>query len=253
MTTPPSTFGRDLLAHARANGVTSSEVAALLALPVAAVAALTGPDDLDHHSAATLRVFAGRLGLPWPEWLTTGPGSSRPVPDHHRDPARVHAVLAYAFGHGLQPSEIAHILQWTIDRVQAALLALASRVRPGGGTRVHFDGTTAVLELAPGALDDTIRHRLRQVLQVYGLEPDPKVLHLLYTVIGMHGDGPSWLYDNQGLLDEAIDHRLLVQDTQPADGTRTNLRLHPDVQYGLAITQYRYPPEPPADAEPHDG
>lgn len=246
MTASPSTFGSDLFTRAHAHGVTSQEVATLLALPVATIRRLTSSSDLDQHTTAALRALAERLDLLWPPWLATAPTWPPPAPPATRsDPARVHALLAAAFGHGLHLSEIAHILQWTIDRVHAAVTQLATRVSPGGGTRLHYDGSTAVLEVAPGTLDDPARHRLRHVLQVYGLEPDVKVLHLVYKVIGMYGDGPPWIHDEPDLIDDAIDHGLLIWDTDHADGSST-LRLHPDVRYSLGITQYRYPPEDPA-------
>ena len=245
MTRPAGTFGQDLLARARSRGVTSDEVAALLALPVGDIRRLTSPTDLDQHAAATLRALAERLDLPWPDWLTPEPRQLPPAPpETYPDPARVHAVLAAAFGHGLHLSEIAHILHWSIDRVRAAVTRLPARLRPGGATRLHRDADTVTLELTPGLLDGTARQRLRRVLQMYGLGPDVRVLHLVHAVIGKYGTGPGWLYQNQDLIDDAIDHGLLTQDT---DGTATSLQLHPDVQYSLGITQYRYPLEPPAD------
>lgn len=243
MSSPPPTFGFDLLARARARGVTSDEVATLLGLPVAAIRRLTGPHDLDQHAAATLRALAERLDLPWPDWLTTDPRwPASSTPDTQPDPARVHAVLAAAFGHGLHASEIAHILDWTIDRVHAAVTQLITRARTGSGTRLHHDGDTVALELAPDMLDDTARQRLHTVLHVYGIGPDVKVLHMVYEVIGMYGHGPPWLYQDSDLIAEAIDNGLLTLDIDETDGTPT-LHLHPDVEYSLGITQYRYPPE----------
>jgi hypothetical protein len=122
MTNTPPAFGRDLFTRARARGVTSEEVATLLALPVAAIRRLTSPNDLGQHTTATLRALAARLDPPWPSWLTPEPEWPPPVPpDTHPDAARVHAVLAAAFGHGLHLSEIAHIMQWTVDRARAAV------------------------------------------------------------------------------------------------------------------------------------
>jgi hypothetical protein len=90
MTNTPPTFGRDLFTRARARGVTSEEVATLLALPVAAIRRLTSPNDLGQHTTATLRALAARLDPPWPSWLTPEPEWPPPVPpDTHPDAARV--------------------------------------------------------------------------------------------------------------------------------------------------------------------
>ena len=70
-------FGRDLLARARARGVTGDEVAALLGLPVATIRRLSGAHELDSHATATLRALAERLDLPWPAWLTLHPAGQR--------------------------------------------------------------------------------------------------------------------------------------------------------------------------------
>ncbi|MGC4832208.1 helix-turn-helix domain-containing protein [Micromonospora sp. DT68] len=246
MSGQPSTFGHLLLAHARARGVTSQEVATLLGLPIAAVRRLTGAHELHQHSASTLRALAERLDLPWPEWLATGLGQAQTAQPHDRaDPTRVHAVLTAALGHGLHLSEIAQILDWTIDRVAAAVTSLTRRIRLDG-TYLRRAEDTIALELNPDVLDDNTWRRLHRVLYGYGLSPDVQVLHLIYQVIRLYG--PRALRPDPDMLDEAIDSGLLVWQTDDTDGAAAQLHLHPDVKYSLGITQYRYPTEEPTDS-----
>jgi transcriptional regulator with XRE-family HTH domain len=253
MTEQPSTFGRDLLARARARGVTGEEVATLLGLPVATIRQLSGAHELDRHAAATLRALARRLDLPWPPWLDTAPCWPPAAPGTRSDTARVHAVLAAAFGHALRLGEIAHVLGWTIDRVRAAVTPLIARTRHDGGTRLHADEDALALELAPGLLDDDTRRRLSHVLVGYGSPHELNLLHLVYRTIDKRGRGPGLLYKDPGLLDEACVLGLLTRDIDEATGTVTDVELHPDVKFSLGITQYRYPPEDsagPACPEP---
>ena len=243
MTEQPPTFGRDLLARAHARGVTVDEVAALLGLPVATIRRLSGAHQLDRHAVATLRALARRLELPWPPWLDTAPCWPPAAPSARSDTARVHAVLAAAFGHALRLGEIAHVLGWTIDRVRATVTQLTARARHDGGTRLHADEDTLALELTPGLLDDNTRWRLSQVLHGYGSPHELKLLHLVYRMIDKRGRGPGLLYEDPGLLDEACVLGLLIQDVDEAAGTVIDVELHPDVKFSLGITQYRYPPD----------
>lgn len=246
MTEQPPTFGRDLLARAR--GVTGDEVAALLGLPVATIRRLSGAHELDSHATATLRALARRLDLPWPAWLDTAPCWPPAAPGTRPDAARVYAVLAAAFGHALRLGEIAHVLGWSIDRVRAAVTQLTARRRHDGGTRLHANEDTIVLEIAPGLLDDGARRRLSQVVHGYGSPHELNLLHLVYRMIDKRGRGPAWLYRDSDLLDEASVLGLLIHDIDEATGAVIDIELHPDVKFSLGITQYRYPPEESAEA-----
>jgi transcriptional regulator with XRE-family HTH domain len=243
MTEQPPTFGRDLLAHARARGVSGEEVATLLGLPVTTIRRLCGAHQLDQHTAATLRALARRLDLPWPPWLDTAPGWPPAAPGTRLDAAHVHAVLAAALGHALRLSELAHVLGWSIDRVRAAVTGLTARAGHEGGTRLHADDDTIALQLSPGLLDDDTRRRLSQVLHGYGSTHELQILHLVYRMIDKRGRGPRWLYRDPDLLDEASVLGLLIPDIDSASGAVTDVELHPDVKFSLGITQYWYSPE----------
>ncbi len=245
------TFGVDLLARARAHGMTGEELASLLGIPVSRIRVLTSPEALGNHPARVLRILAERLDLPWPEWLTSPqewPGP--PPPDARQDPARVHAVLAAAFGERLHLGEIAEVLDWTTDRVRAAAEQLATRARPGGGTRVVLAGDTLALELAPRMLDTAARQRLHQLLHADSLGPDPQVLYLLYVLSDPHHPDRNVQHERApDLIDEALDYQLVTYDPD-AEYAFDRLQLHPDVKYSLRMTYYRYPPEDSDDIGP---
>jgi signal transduction histidine kinase len=143
------TYGARLLARARDHGMTSEELATLLGISAPRIRALAGPAALDHHTAVVLRTLAERLDLPWTDWLTADqPWPDPPAADARHDPARVHAVLAAAFGQPLHLSEIADVLGSRLGRVQAAADQLATRARPGGGTRLAI-GSALFLSTSP--------------------------------------------------------------------------------------------------------
>lgn len=73
---PPTTLGAELLQRARANGMTSEELAHLLNTPVRGILAITDQAELDRYPVATLRTLADRLQLSWPAWLSPGPDDS---------------------------------------------------------------------------------------------------------------------------------------------------------------------------------
>ena len=188
MNDPATSYGNQLLTRAREHGMTSEELATLLGIPISTIRALTGPDTLDNHPAEVLRTLAERLDLPWPDWLTTQQPWPPPPPANVRhDATRVHAVLAAVFGQPLHLSEIAHVLDWTTDRVHNAAQQLATRVRPGGGTGLTVAGDTLTLDLAPRMLDTTARRRLNRLLNAHGLGPDPHVLYLIYQLTSGRG------------------------------------------------------------------
>jgi transcriptional regulator with XRE-family HTH domain len=243
--TSPATFGAELLARARAHGMTGEELASLLGISVPRIRTLPGPQALANHPAGVLHTLAERLDLPWPAWLTAQQQWPDPPPaDARQDPARVHAVLAAAFGQRLHLGEIAEVLNWTTDRVRAAADQLATRARPAGGTRLVVAGDTLTLELAPRMLDDAARRRLNQLLHADGLGPDPQVLYLLYQLSDPHTPGRSILHERvPDLVDEALDYQLVIHTTDPEAGTIGGVELHPDVKDSLRMTYYRYPPE----------
>jgi transcriptional regulator with XRE-family HTH domain len=240
--TEPATFGAGLLARAREHGMTSEDLADLLGFSVAHVRALPGPAALNNHPAMVLRTLAERLDLPWPGWLTTeNSWPDPPTSDERTDPAQVHAVLAAAFTQTLHLGEIADVLDWDTDRVRRAIDLLATRARPGGGTRLTITGDTLTLTLAPGMLDHAARRRLNQLLHAHGLGPDPHVLHLIHQLSNPYA--PRTAADSApDLITEALEYRLVDYETDPETGA-TELGLHPDVKFSLGITQFRYPLE----------
>jgi hypothetical protein len=248
MTDPadPETYGRRLLARARAHGMTGEELATLLGISVPRIRTLAGPAALDHHTSAVLRTLADRLDLPWPGWLTTEKRwPDPPAAEVRHDAARVHAVLAAAFGQPLHLSEIADVLGWTLDRVHTAANQLATRFRPGGGTRLTVTGDTLTLTLAPRMLDTAARQRLNQLLHADGLGPDPHVLYLIYRLT--RSSGQRNLIDSApDLLDEAIEHQLVTSQRDDA-GEPYEVRLHPAVEYSLSLM--RDPPDDPEDSQ----
>ena len=194
-----------------------------------------------------LRALAERLNLPWPDWLTTQQPWPQPPPaDVRHDATRVHAVLAAVFGQPLHLSEIAHVLGWTTDRVHTAAQQLATRARPGGGTRLHVDGDTLTLDLAPRMLDTAARRRLNRLLNAHGLGPDPHVLYLIYQLTSGRGGASNVLAGAPGLLEEAIEYGLLAADRDEQTGV-THFRLHPAVAYSLG--RLRDPPDEDDDQD----
>lgn len=241
--TEPATFGAGLLARAREHGMTSEDLADLLGFSIAHVRALPGPAALDNHPAVVLRTLAERLDLPWPGWLTTeNSWPDPPARDERTDPAQVHAVLAAAFGQSLHLGEIADVLGWDTGRVHRAVDLLATRARPGGGTRLTITGDTLTLTLAPGMLDHPARRRLNQLLHAHGLGPDPHVLHLIHQLSNPYVRSRIAADSAPDLITEALEYRLVDYETDPETGA-TELGLHPDVKFSLGITQFRYPPE----------
>lgn len=88
----PSTLGGWLLAHARDHGLTNSELADILGLPIHRIRQIT-TTDLDDLPVRTLAALAERLELDWPEWLphrnhplasAPSPATTAPTRHHHR-------------------------------------------------------------------------------------------------------------------------------------------------------------------------
>jgi transcriptional regulator with XRE-family HTH domain len=245
-----ATYGAELLARARDHGMTGEELATMLGLSVPKIRTLAGPEQLERHPVAALRTVAERLGLPWPGWLTAQQPWPDPLPpDARHDPARVHAVLAAAFGQPLHLGEIAQVLGWTTSRVQAAADQLATRAQPGGGTRLTVAGDTLTLDVAPRMLDAPARQRLARMLHAHGLGPDPHVLYLIYLLGNARGWASGLINNAPDLLDEAIDYQLVTYEPDDETGGRDNVRLHPDVEYSLGLTR-DHPDDRPA--EPQD-
>lgn len=171
-----------------------------------------------------------------------GHRTSLAQPAHRRRPDAAR-VLAGAFGQPLHQGEIADVLDWTIDRVRRAAALLATRARPGGGTRLTVTGDTLTLDLAPGMLDPAGRRRLNQLLHAHGLGPDPHVLHVIHQLSDPYSRRRHTIDDlAPDLLAEALEYQLVIQQTEPTTGA-AEVDLHPDVKFSLGITHYRYPPE----------
>ncbi|MEV0404197.1 hypothetical protein [Actinoallomurus sp. NPDC050550] len=128
-------LGTWLLRRARNHGMTSEQLADLLGLPVHRIRRLASGADLDELPVRAVRAVAQRLDLPWPGWLDHRPTR----PDDHtvqarpeassadsHDADRVHAVLALALAQPMRVHQIAHVLDWPVERAQAAADHLAS-------------------------------------------------------------------------------------------------------------------------------
>ncbi len=94
----------------------------------------------------------------------------------------VDAVLSAAIGLTLSFSELAYMLDWTIDRVQVAVHHLKRRTRTPG-TQIVVTGDSVVRELTSRLLDDDTRRRLNMRLHAHGIGPSPDVLYLVYHLI----------------------------------------------------------------------
>lgn len=122
--------------RAREHGMTSEELAALVAMPVYRIRTLTSVADLDQLPVAALRTLATELHLPLPAWLT--PHESWPDlcdPDSLHDPVRLQAVLLTAQGQHLHLSDIAQVLDWTITGYARPAPAVASGHSQGSPAR----------------------------------------------------------------------------------------------------------------------
>jgi hypothetical protein len=151
------------------------------------------------------------------------------------DPLRVQAVLAAAFGQPLHVGEIAHVLQWHIERVQQAAHQLASRLRSSSGLRVVVDDDTLTLDTTPRLLDPSAAHRLAQLLHAGGLGPNPHVYHLVYRLILADERTDHVLDLAPDVLDEAVDYALVTHDLDDQHRP-TNIQLTPEVAYSLGLT-----------------
>ncbi|WP_028183419.1 hypothetical protein [Salinispora arenicola] len=254
---PAASFGAALLQRARAHGLTSEELAALLNTPVHRIRAMTSNADLDPLPVATLRTLAEQLHLPLPDWLT--PHQPRPDPCESdaapHDSARVQAVLVLALGQQLHLSEIANILGWSISRAHTAAHRLAARIRRSGGLRLTVAGDALALDVAPHLLSATVRQRLTQVLHAGGLGPSPHVFYLLYHLTRDNGDDIDQIVTQRpDVLDEAYDYQLVTYEHDDANEP-VNIRLTPHVQYSLGLID-RLPstePDPTSDIWPGTG
>jgi hypothetical protein len=241
---PPGTLGAELLQRARANGMTSEELAALLNTPVRGILAITDRAELDRYPVAALRTLAERLQLPWPAWLS--PGSDEfpdpPQPATVHDPVRVQAVLAAAFGQPLHLGEIAQVLGWTTDRVRQAADQLATRVRWTSGLQLTDAGDTLTLDVTPRLLSPAALRRLAQLLHAAGLGPDPHVFHLIYRLMPTSPDDGR-IEPAPDVLDEAADYQLVTYDLDERHEP-TNIKLTPEVAYSLGLIDYLPEDEP---------
>jgi hypothetical protein len=237
----PSTLGGWLLARARDHGLTNSELADILGLPIHRIRQIT-TTDLDDLPGRALAALAERLDLDWPQWLThrnhqwlqhqAQPPSE---PDTTADADRVHAVLALVIGRKLRLDQIAHILGWPVQRVQQAAATLAPLLRAHRGLRliVHHN---QILELtvAPRTIDAAARERLLQ-LTYHQQGPAPGIALVAYRATnGDHRQVTDLLRQAPDLLTNAAAAGFITY-TLGEDGQPAAIELAPDVAYSLGM------------------
>lgn len=163
----PSSLGAWLLRRARDHGLTGSQLADLLGLPVHRIRQITTTADLDDLPVRTVRAMADALGMTWPDWLQP---TSAPEPDTSvdrttyptSDANRVHAVLALVLGRTLRLDQIADVLDWPPERVQHAVTQLAPLTRGHRGLRLIAGDDQAQLTVSPRTIDHDTRQRLHR-------------------------------------------------------------------------------------------
>ena len=85
-------------------------------------------------------------------------------------------------------------------------------------------------------LDTAAQQRLARLLHAYGLGPDPHVFHLIHQMIGGRHRTVQLVAAAPDVLDEADQYQLVTHQIDE-DGAPENVRLHPDVEYSLALAR----------------
>lgn len=239
----PNTLGGWLLRRARDHGLTNSELADLLGLPIHRIRQITTTHDLDDLPVRALAALAERLELDWPQWLThrnrtwlqhqTEPAA--PEPDTNTDADRVHAVLALVIGRKLRLDQIAHILSWPVQRVQQATAQLAPLLRAHRGLRlIVHDNQTLQLTISPRTIDTAARERLLQLIY-HQQGPAPGIALVAYRATnGDYRQVTDLLKRAPDLLTNAGAAGFITYSLGD-DGQPARIQLAPDVAYSLGM------------------
>ncbi|GAA0341822.1 hypothetical protein NE235_00625 [Actinoallomurus spadix] len=241
----PDPLGTWLLRRARDHGMTSEQLADLLGLPVHRIRRLTDGADLDDLPVRAVRAVARRLDLPWPGWLDHSPTR----PDDHTvqaspatnstdsldDADRVHAVLILALAHPMGVDQIAHVLDWPLERAQNAADHLAALLHEHPVLRLTAgEGTILRLAVQPNLLGPDVRTRIQHVLnQQQG--PAPGMAFIAYRAGHRdHQRIKDILTSDPELLDAAVDAGYITCRIDP-HGQPTQIKLTPEVAFSLNI------------------
>ncbi|MEU4511201.1 hypothetical protein AB0G05_17055 [Nonomuraea wenchangensis] len=224
--------------------MTGEQLADLLGLPVHRIRQFTTAADLDDLPVRAIRAMAGHLGLPWPDWLQpvdtrahgrTDPTSPTPTADSPGDTDRVHAVLALALGQPMRLDQIAHILNWPIERAQAAMDHLAQRLSGHQSLRlITSDDRTLRLIVRPDVLEPDARTRLQQL--AYQQQGPMTGMALVAYRAGYRDRRRirELLIRNPELLDAAVAAGYITCRSD-ANGQPTTITLTPEVAFSLNI------------------
>lgn len=235
-------LGEWLLHRARDHGLTTSELADILGLPIHRLSQLT-TTDLDDLPVRALAALAERLELHWPEWLTHSPhpwlqrqaepASSEPVTTADAD--RVHAVLALVIGRKLRVDQIAHILGWPVERVQQATVKLAPLVRAHRGLRlIVHDNQILQLIVGPRTIGAAARERLLQLV-FHQQGPAPGIALVAYRATnGDYRQVLDLFRQAPDLLANAVSAGFITHSLGD-DGQPGGIQLTPDVAYSLGM------------------
>ncbi len=240
----PEPLGTWLLRRARNHGMTGEQLADLLGLPVHRIRQFITAADLDELPVRAIRAMASHLNLPWPDWLQpvdtrpddrTDPTSPAPTVDSPSDTDRVHAVLALALGQPLRLDQIAHILDWPLERAQAATNHLAQRLPGHQSLRLIAGDDRAQRLIVPSdVLDPDARTRLQQLAYQ---QQGPMTGMALIAYRAGYCDRRrirEVLIRNPELLDAAIAAGYITCRID-ANGQPTAITLIPEVAFSLNI------------------
>ncbi|MEQ4723620.1 hypothetical protein [Nonomuraea sp. B19D2] len=239
----PEPLGTWLLRRARNHGMTGEQLADLLGLPVHRIRQFATAADLDDLPVRAIRAMASHLGLPWPDWLQpvdtpddrTDPTSSAPTADSPGDANCVHAVLALALGQPMRLDQIAHILNWPLERTQTATDHLAQRLPGHQSLRLIAGDDRALRLIVPSdILAPAARTRLQQL--TYQQQGPMTGMALIAYRAGYRDRQRirELLIRNPELLEAAVAAGYITC-RMDANGQPTAIQLTPEVAFSLNI------------------